>query len=209
MSLSEPPDNFDDRTISDCLHHFSSGQEFFRIQDCVYEESLHFGRNSVHRFDDPNREFGVCYVSESMSGAFVETVARKKLEGEAILKEDLKDLCLKRMKICRSLEVLDLRGPNLMKLGVDSSLGSTDDSELTQRWSSAFHSNGVQFDGLRWLARHDNQCKSVAIYDRWEVEDAYEMSGLGPLLPDHEGFVTRMIETYDLNVFSGYSAEES
>ena len=30
-------------------------------------------RQALHRFDDPERGFGICYLAESLSGAFVET----------------------------------------------------------------------------------------------------------------------------------------
>lgn len=156
---------------------------------------LNFGKARRHRFDDPEGQFGVCYLALSMEGAFAECFLRSPgvtdlattfLEGRAASK----------LGVLRPLTLVQAHGPGLVQLGV-TSLISSGDYALCQLWSRALHQHPEQFDGILYRADHDNGEFSVALFDR--ANDAIHVSKTTLLsLSDHE--VGRLLTRYKINL---------
>ena len=190
------PDNLNSYDLP--THTYRAGDILYRIQDCKYDDPLHFGRSGSNRFDDPAGGFGVCYLAESKEGAFVETIGRQKLKVGVIPRRVVEEQEIIEVELEAPLEVLDFDGPNLLKLGADASITGGRDYEASQAWSAAIatHPDGV--DGLRYRARHQTEEFSVAVFDGWKVDEHYSARGSGPIYEHHSAFLAEMIDTYNL-----------
>lgn len=126
---------------------------------------LHFGRSGRHRFDDPRRKFGVCYLSLSPSGAFAETLIRTP-SGQILQKSDLRNYCLTRIQTRKTLRLAHCHGEGLKRNGLDSRISSYVDRSSTQSIVREFHDHNDKPDGLIYRARHDDDQMSIALFER-------------------------------------------
>ena len=69
--------------------------------------------------------------------------------------------------------------------------------DAPQAWSRAIHSNPAGYDGIAFLARHDDEALCYAIYDR--ATDAIRHVG-GATDLDKEDWFWRLAELYDVGL---------
>lgn len=200
MAPPAPPKNLHQKQLPTAT--LGAGRVLYRIQDVRYKTPVYFGRDQKWRFDAPHGSYGVCYLSESKAGAFVETIARHKLTGDSISTGQLKSLAIYRFELRASLVVVELHGSALLALGADASISSSHDYTTPQRWSSALHSHPALVDGIRYRARHDNSKMSVALFDRCASPAPWSFRNLGSIFKNAE-FLAQMIKTYDLDLIEG------
>jgi len=68
----------------------------------------------------------------------------------------------------RRVQLTNLRGAGLARIGADAELTSGPDYELARRWALALHSCPRKPDGILYRARHDPGRTCAAIFDRAE-----------------------------------------
>jgi hypothetical protein len=135
---------------------------------------LFFGRKIENRFDAPDGGYGVLYAGDDEHCAFIETVGWH--TGENVVGEkDLEKRKLARVRPTRPLQLVDLTGRGLARVGADGRL-LTGEHSVARRWSAAFRDHPSRPDGIYYRARHDPSRCSVALYEHvaeeLEVEDA-------------------------------------
>lgn len=127
-------------------------------------EPLNFGRTGGNRFDDPLRRYGTLYAAETFDGAFIETFGRN--PGVNVVAEhQLAERSLALIEALRPLELVDLTGPGLARIGATTGL-TAGPHAAAQRWSRALWSHPSRPDGVLYRARHDPSCVCVAIFGR-------------------------------------------
>lgn len=141
-----------------------AGASLYRCHS-MRHRAIHFGRDSSNRFDDPENQFGVCYLSLSPSGAFAETLIRKPT-GQLLEKSDLRNFGLTTIRTGKPLRLVQCHGKGLKLNGMDSRISSHTDRGRTQALARALHDHGDLADGLIYRARHDDDQFSIALFDR-------------------------------------------
>ncbi len=127
------------------------------------------------------------YVADDEAGAFVETFGHQ-TGTRYVAAADLASRGLARIHASRPLQLVDLTGPELTRLGADARLGSGEDYGLSQRWSRALWSQPDRPDGIYYRSRHDPSRCSLALYDRVasvlaeQPLGSFASPGLRPLL---------------------------
>lgn len=122
-------------------------------------------RQALHRFDDPERGFGVCYLAESLAGAFVETFLREGA-GRVVSTRTLAQYARSTFRLSRTARLVDLHGAGLRRLGHTASLFASEDYQTSQMLSAAIFSHPSAVDGVRYRCRHDPDCLAVALFER-------------------------------------------
>lgn len=139
-------------------------------------DPLHFGRESLNRFDAPAGQFGVLYVARDAHGAFIETFGHA--TGVRFVTEtELRARALARIVFGRPLRLADLRADGLARMGADAALTSGPDYALSRRWAVAIHDHPRKPDGILYRARHDPARLCAAIFDRAQEVAAATTTG--------------------------------
>ncbi len=156
-----PPADLDQRNLP--IDSVVAGSEFFRIHQRNYAP-LYFGREAIYRFDDPTRQFGVCYTAHDLKGAFAETCLREvgiSLVSTSYLQE--RDYSI--LTNDRPLSFIKLYGNGLAQLGATAAVTSGN-YNVSQPWAKALHDHPQQADGIAYMANHDNSEICYAFFDR-------------------------------------------
>ncbi|RAL23018.1 hypothetical protein DL240_09015 [Lujinxingia litoralis] len=172
----------------------------YRIQAAGYPSPIFFGRGPHARFNDPAGEFGVCYVSTSPEGAFVETLGRGKLQGQALALSALDDQILYQLTCTQPLRVVRLDGHYLLRMGLESSLINAPDYMASQHLAARLFHHRDQPDALRYPARHDLERRSLALFERASTHAPHWVwESQGSLLANRS-FLEAMVERYQLAI---------
>ena len=168
MALSAPPRSFSKVQLVPVplgagalirVSRFSSGEPYF-------------GRSAANRFDDyrkaKSKRFGTCYFGLSFPVAFAETVLHDEIPVKGKFKIAVEEL-ENRHVICfsgSSLQLADMTGASLKRMGADGSISTVTPYDLPQRWAVALHDHPAQVDGILYLSRHMNTGTAVVLFDR-------------------------------------------
>jgi len=155
-------------------------------------DPIYGNRNAVGRFNAPAREYGVLYLAADPSGAFVETFGRD-TGTEVVIAATLRDGCLCRIAVTRTLVLADLTGNGLARLGADARLFAGDHA-LSRRWALALWHHPTRIDGLLFRSRHDPARVIAALFDD-RVDDAVRATHPGSFL-DQPSLLREMLDRY-------------
>ena len=158
--------------------------------------AVFFGTTGLHRFDAPNKEYGVLYAAAESHGAFIETFGHA-TGAHPVTEAEIDDRRLSTLKTTRSLQLVDLAGEGLAKIGADASLtsGNIGDS-LVHEWSKAIYDHPQTPDGILYRARHDPSTLAAAIFER--AASAIATDSTHSLLdPPHVSLLASILERYD------------
>lgn len=125
---------------------------------------LYFGKARKYRFDDPAGEYGVMYVAEDESGAFVETFLRDP-ELTLIDEEELRERRLSVIRTSGPMTLVDVTGEGLQHAGVTGDISTAPHQEV-QPLSRAIYEHPSKPDGIRYRLRHDLFRIGIAVFDR-------------------------------------------
>lgn len=170
---------------------------------------LNFNPKSSARFNAPNGEFGVTYLSLSPEGAFAEKffqdgilryqntlwpiLDRTSIDNHCLCEVNFADPALR-----PNLRLVNLVG-SLVHLGADGRLGSmTDQPTLTQNWSRAFWEHPDSPDGLIYIARHDGTEFSIALYDR---ANGVLTGSCASNILESDSYLNRLLNKYSIGLF--------
>jgi len=165
------------------------------------KEPLFFGRLARYRFDAPDRSFGVLYVAEDPHGAFIETFSRD-LDGYGLVDwVELERRSLSQVETQQPLQLVDLTGAGLARLGADNRL-ATGAHSISRSWSAALYHHPRSPDGIAYRCRHDPGRVGVAVFDRsshllsTKNLGRFSESGLRDTLRE-------LLDTYELGLVGG------
>jgi hypothetical protein len=154
------------------------------------------GRQPIHRFDDPEKRFPVCYFGTTLEVCFAETFLRNP-PVRILALDDLAGRSIATVEVRRDLRLVPMHGPGLARLGVTAELASGSDYVASQLWSRALWEHGDKPDGILYRPRHDDSALSVAVYDR--AKDGLAVVGDRSLAEDAQG-LARLLRRYGLGL---------
>lgn len=154
----------------------SAGETLYRCHPRALGP-IHFGRQIRNRFDSPDGEFGVCYLSQSPAGGFAETFLRKP-RGQFIERADLDNYALSQISVERALQLVQCFGAGLRKNRIDARVSSSEDYPRLQAFSQRCQDSPAgreKADGLMYRARFDDDQFSIALFDRSSASIAADL----------------------------------
>jgi hypothetical protein len=154
------------------------------------------GRPPIHRFDDPDGRFRVCYFGTTLEVCFAETFLRNP-PVRILALDDLAGRSLATVEVRRELRLVPIHGPSLARLGVTAELASGSDYAASRLWSRALWKHSDKPDGLLYRPRHDDSALSVAVYDR--AKDGLAVVGDHSLTEDAQQ-LARLLRRYGLGL---------
>lgn len=160
--------------------------------------AIFFGRTGRYRFDAPENGYGVLYVGADVECAFIETFGHA-TGTRSVTQAELQARIFSRIKASRPLQLVDLTGSGLARLGADARLTSGESYLAPRRWAQAIHDHPAQPDGLLFRARHDPDRICAALFDR--VAPLLSEERMGSLWErQHQRLLGRLLEQYNFGL---------
>ena len=176
-----------------------AGARWMRIH-AQGRNALWFGpganRQPIHRFDDPEVRFRVCYFGTALEVCFAETFLRNP-PVRILALDDLAGRSIATVEARRDLRLVPNHGSGLARSGVTAELASGSDYAASQLWSRALWEHSDQPDGILYRSRHDDSALSVAVYDR--AKDGLAVAGDRSLTEDAQR-LARLLRRYGLGL---------
>jgi hypothetical protein len=154
------------------------------------------GRQPIHRFDDPEGRFRVCYFGTTLEVCFAETFLRNP-PVRILALDDLAGRSIATVEARRDLRLVPIHGPSLARLGVTAELASGSDYAASRLWSRALWEHSDKPDGILYRSRHDDSPLCVAVYDR--ARDGLAVVGEHALTEDAQQ-LARLLRRYGLGL---------
>ena len=141
--------------------------KLFRISSHLTGEPF-FGKSASHRFDDPRKQYGTCYLGLKIDTAVAESILHD-LEpvrgGYEIAAEKAASTYVHRFK-GNDLRVADLTGHHLNVLGGHAELFGTSSYVLPMLWSRAVFDHPAKVDGFIYMSRLLTTQKAIVLFER-------------------------------------------
>lgn len=122
-----------------------------------------FGASGNGRFDDPLGEYGVLYAALEPHTAFIEVFGGQPF----IPRHFVLDRTMATLSTDREASIVDLRGPQLARLGIDARVAAAD-HRPAQAWSRALYLHPSRPDGILYRSRRDPSRFALGPYQREE-----------------------------------------
>lgn len=128
----------------------------------------YFGRAANHRFDDPEKIYGTCYMGLTLGTAVAESILHdlEPVDGGYALTPD---------KVCNTfahsfsggpIRLADLTGAALSRLRAHAEISGTPVYDVTMLWSRAIFDHPETVDGFQYMSRLYTNRKAVVLFDR-------------------------------------------
>jgi len=156
------------------------------------------GHSPIHRFDDPDGRFRVCYLATKAEICFVETFLRNP-PVRILSLDDLGTCSIATVEVRRELRLVPIYGPSLVRLGVTAELASGSDYAGSRLWSRALWQHPDKPDGILYRSRHDDSALCVAVYNR--AKSALAVIRAESLTGDTQR-LARLLRRYDVGLTS-------
>jgi hypothetical protein len=187
----EPPIDLPSRALP--LRTLPRSDALYRVHQ-THLNAKHFGRSGDWRFDAPDASYGTLYAGLVPEVSFAETLLRG--AGHVTQSEiELRSLC--RFLVPRSLRLVRMFGPYMIRIGANASVTSGVDCSCSKRWSRALYNHPARPDGILYRATHDNNQFTVALFDR--AGNALDAGTTAPLLSDLV-LLGRILERYKASI---------
>jgi hypothetical protein len=174
-----PPPDFTSRDL--LIETLPAGTRLVRIHRSDFGP-LFFGVTGGNRFDDPDKGYGVCYLSATLEGAFAETCLRA-VGARFVSLTFLEARSFSGIALAAPLRLVSVHGPGLARIGATGAVTSGPHA-IAQRWSRAIHDHPAAVDGISYRANHDNGELCVALFDH--ARDRLAAANPTPLMADRE-----------------------
>ncbi|MGD8595377.1 MAG: RES family NAD+ phosphorylase [Gammaproteobacteria bacterium] len=144
----------------------------FRISDPGHASALYFNTDRSGRWNSPNGKYGVCYVTESVEGAFAETFGRGTMSHyppatpKIISEARLAARHIYSIEANDTLRVGELFGKGLTKLNLDNNINTTTNYAQVQLWSAWVYDHPKALHGIRYQSRHLSDIRCYALFGR-------------------------------------------
>lgn len=158
-----PPVDLADRRFAELV--IPAGLELHRFFTKGFDP-IHFDRERNGRFNAPDGSYGVLYVARELRGAFAETFLRVP-GGTQIAADMLARKAHVTVEPLRPLRMLRMMGHGLARVGATAQVTHGGRPyDVPQAWSFRVHAHPVEFDGIAYSARHDDEAQCFAIFER-------------------------------------------
>lgn len=178
------------------LIELPAGETLYRCHQARHSPTF-FGRNRLNRFDDPDGEFGVCYLSRSAIGAFAETFLRR-ARGQFIERADLHSHAITRVTLTRPVNLVQCFGAGLHRNGIDARISSSADYLEHRQFSRDCFKHEQLPDGLIYRARFDDDQFSIGLYDRASTSISSDSRPLRWL--DSGSLLDEVLDLYEIGI---------
>jgi hypothetical protein len=142
------------------------GTRLIRISGTAFPDPAYFGSNALHRFDAPDRSFGVCYMGTTLECCLHAQTRIAVAQPWVIAEADLRLFYAAIVTVERQLDLAYLADAGLATLGIDQRHTGGDDYGLAKCWSAAIHAHSSDVDGIFYASRHHNRMYAVALFAR-------------------------------------------
>ncbi len=164
------------------------------------------GQPPVNRFDDPQGEYGVCYLATSRIGAFVETLLRDR-PSRVVSEANLAFLAVSALTLLRDVPVVKAYDEGLVRLGATAAVSGaklefpgatpTQSYAHAMAWSRALHDHPDSPHGIAYRSSHDDSLRCIALFgDR--AGDALAIDGRPRALSRQRTLLTKVIQRYGI-----------
>lgn len=127
-----------------------------------------YGRGRFHPIQSADDEaIPTLYAADKINGALSESVFRDITAGGRVHREDLRPLLLSRLIQETELQLIDLTGLALRRLGLTRAQLIEAPPRLyrdTARWAEALHSACPAAHGLMWVSRQFDTAKAIVLF---------------------------------------------
>lgn len=169
-AFTRPPEAFRSREI--VLTRIGAGTSWRRLYPSSHADPLGFGFGRS-RFSDPEigagDRFGVVYFGSSLKVCFLEAILRDQGDGRVtsfpIELAELEGWTCAVVRPNETLNVIDLRGDNAIRMGIPSSVMRDRAHKAGQLWSRAIWSHDRAPDGIIYDSRLNGET-NIAVFDR-------------------------------------------
>lgn len=142
----------------------------FQRISCMPDSEPSWGKVRYGRFDDPLGSFGVTYAAETLAAAFAETVIHEAALCVAgtwcVPSSHINTRWVVTYSHPRNINLLDLTGAHLKRLGLNNDICSTSEYAYTQILSRAIHDQLPDVDGIYYVSRQLNTHCAAAFFER-------------------------------------------
>jgi RES domain len=150
------------------INTVAAGAAWWRIHRDA-DDPLFFGaafrRPASQRFDAPDGEFRVAYFGATREASFAEVFLRVP-PVYVVTMSELRIRRLSRITVTRPVQLVELHGPGLARVGISGTASAGADYQISRRAAIELWQRPEQYDGLVYRARHDDDELSIALYDR-------------------------------------------
>jgi hypothetical protein len=198
-----PPKGFEARQL--VVTAVAAGGVWRRLYQSRFPDPLGYGLGPS-RFSDPEttrlppERFGVVYLGSSVKVCFLEAILRDRAVGRIqtypIEWAELEAWTCAELRIARTLQLVDLRGDGLVRMGIPTDVARASAHDLGRAWSRAFWSHHAVPDGIMYESRLNTEI-NIALYDR---ALAKMMPVATPRLVDCRSELAAIISDFDLAI---------
>jgi hypothetical protein len=161
MGLERPPDDLGQRR----LRLVRVPEQLVRISRAGHRDPFFWSRLGRNRFDLPDGRFGLLYTAQDLETCVLEVFGDRWLKERVLAANALPKFEVLIIAVQQKLQVADLTGSALNRLGTDANLFASNDYALTQEWSRQLMVHAQARDGIRYHSRKNPRKYNYAIYD--------------------------------------------
>jgi RES domain len=194
MALIDPPGGLD----SVSLPVARPPQRLIRLNLGVYPNPVHWSKRGDYRFDSPTAKYGVFYTSTRIETAILEVFGDRRLPDRQIDFSTLEEYEVCEIEVKRRINVVNVTGKHLNRLGIDSNFFATTDYNVTQKWGRAFMTHPQQLCGIRYNSRKHPDRINFALFGRPETKAALRVLKRYPLVSYDRLY--RFLLSYDVSI---------
>jgi hypothetical protein len=163
----------------------------------------YFGKSGANRFDAPGcargaAEYACCYLGLSFDVALAESLLHDAVPRRGkfgIAKSEIDRRWVHRFSA--HLNLFDLTGHLLAKMGGHAALTGTSSHKIPQKWAKAVFDNPLKVDGFIYVSRHLPNEKAVIVFDRAKSK----LVSTGPAIPlDQTPELVRAMTSFSITV---------
>ena len=150
------------------------------------------GNGRFHPIYNEKKEFiPTLYASDQINGALAETIFRDTLIGDPVYHSELILKNLSRLSCKIDLDLIDLTGFGLNRIGLTSEqlfVFDVDQYAITARWAEALHAACPNAHGMQWQTVGYPKALSILLFGDRVKESQLEELGNSELLYEGNGF---------------------
>jgi hypothetical protein len=171
MGLKSPPADFGKRR----LRLVRVPEIVVRISRAGYRDPFFWSRLGRNRFDLPDGRYGVLCTAQDLETCVLEVFGDRWLKERVLAVAALSKFEVLTFAVRRAMQVADLTGPALNRLGTDANLFASNDYAVTQEWSRQLMTHAQARDGIRYHSRKNPRKNNYAIYDTTLAKESIQV----------------------------------
>jgi RES domain-containing protein len=146
-----------------------------RISRAGYRDPFFWSRLGRNRFDLPDGRYGVLYTAQDLETCVLEVFGDRWLKERVLTVAALSKFEVLTFAVRRAMQVADLTGPALNRLGTDANVFASNDYAVTQEWSRQLMTHAQARDGIRYHSRKNPRKNNYAIYDTTLAKESIQV----------------------------------